>query len=311
MSISIHIPFYNPNPQKKEGFRQLTRFDFLKENIENLKKLSIKNDIFIHTHNNYLDDKKLEAQIITHKINEKDLEKGHLTWLSRPLMEKQKNDYDFFMYLEHDIGFSEKNLQYFLEHQDQLSEKKFHLGYLIYEQNHKDHKKYCIHLTNKLTKFIKIDKQIFFLNDVENYCCFWIYNKKIFNNFVKTKWWSFEKKLTNFRHHYGITERSSLGYHALNINYFRATLLPQVNNKLDPNCFVEHMTNNYFDKFSDIDKLEYDDIRGACKFDIENLHEENLNQKEIKDNLYLRKVIKIILWKFRILNRVVKKLFKC
>ena len=168
MSISIHIPFYNPNPQKKEGFRQLTRFDFLKENIENLKKLSIKNDIFIHTHNNYLDDKKLEAQIITHKINEKDLEKGHLTWLSRPFMEKQKNDYDFFMYLEHDIGFSEKNLQYFLEHQDQLSEKKFHLGYLIYEQNHKDHKKYCIHLTNKLTKFIKIDKQIFFyLKDLD------------------------------------------------------------------------------------------------------------------------------------------------
>ena len=45
MSISIHIPFYNPNPQKKEGYRQLTRFEFLKENIENLKNLSIKNDI--------------------------------------------------------------------------------------------------------------------------------------------------------------------------------------------------------------------------------------------------------------------------
>ena len=94
MSISIHIPFYNPNPQKKEGFRQLTRFDFLKENIENLKKLSIKSDIFVHTHNNFLDDKKLEAQIINHEISESNLEKGHLTWLSRPLMEKQKDDYD-------------------------------------------------------------------------------------------------------------------------------------------------------------------------------------------------------------------------
>ena len=31
MSISIHIPFYNPNSQKKEGYRQLTRFDFLKD----------------------------------------------------------------------------------------------------------------------------------------------------------------------------------------------------------------------------------------------------------------------------------------
>ena len=57
MSISIHIPFYNPNPQKKEGYRQLTRFDFLKENIDNLKKLSVKTNIFVHTHNNFLEDK--------------------------------------------------------------------------------------------------------------------------------------------------------------------------------------------------------------------------------------------------------------
>ena len=34
MSISIHMPFYNPNPQKKEGYGQLTRFEFLKENKE-------------------------------------------------------------------------------------------------------------------------------------------------------------------------------------------------------------------------------------------------------------------------------------
>ena len=80
MSISIHIPFYNPN-QKKEGYRQLTRFDFLKENIENLKNYQL-NIIFIHTHNNYLNDKNLDAEIINHKINDEDLKKGYLTWLS-------------------------------------------------------------------------------------------------------------------------------------------------------------------------------------------------------------------------------------
>ena len=41
MSISIHIPFYNPNPEKKEGYRNLRRFDYLKENIDNLKNLSL------------------------------------------------------------------------------------------------------------------------------------------------------------------------------------------------------------------------------------------------------------------------------
>ena len=39
MSISIHIPFYNPISDKKEGSRQLTRSDYLRENVENLKKM--------------------------------------------------------------------------------------------------------------------------------------------------------------------------------------------------------------------------------------------------------------------------------
>ena len=111
MSISIHIPFYNPNPEKKEGHRNLRRFDYLKENIENLKTLSIKNDIFVHTHNEFLDDKKLDARIIKHQINDNDLDKGYLTWKCRSLMEEQKNDYENFCYLEHDIKFSEDNLQ--------------------------------------------------------------------------------------------------------------------------------------------------------------------------------------------------------
>ena len=70
MSISIHIPFYNPNPEKKEGYRNLRRFDYLEENVINLKTLSIKNDIFIHTHNDFLDDKNLNAKIIKHQISD-------------------------------------------------------------------------------------------------------------------------------------------------------------------------------------------------------------------------------------------------
>ena len=73
MSISIHIPFYNPNPEKKEGYRNLRRFDYLEENVINLKTLSIKNDIFIHTHNDFLDDKNINAKIIKHQISDSDL----------------------------------------------------------------------------------------------------------------------------------------------------------------------------------------------------------------------------------------------
>ena len=159
MSISIHIPFYNPNPEKKEGFRNLRRFDYLKENILNLKSLSIKNDIFIHTHNDFLDDKNLEVKIIKHKIDEDNLNKGYLTWLCRSLMEKQKNDYEYFMYLEHDIKFSENNLKYLQKYQETLAQKSFHLGFLIYEKNNSDNQNYSIHIVKKLDSYLEINSQ--------------------------------------------------------------------------------------------------------------------------------------------------------
>lgn len=306
MSISIHIPFYNPNPQKKEGFRQLRRFDYLEENIKNLKKLSIKNDIYIHTHNNFLYDKNLDAEVVNHNINSNDLEKGYLTWLSRPMMEKQKDDYEYFMYLEHDIKFTENNLKYMLQYQNNLNQKKFNLGFLVYEKNHNDNKRYCIHLTKKLKNFMNIESKKFFINDFENYCCFWIYNKRVFKDFVKTEWWSFKKKPSNFRHYYGTTERSSIGYHALNINYFKTTLLPELNDKPDPDCFVEHMTNNYFEKFSDLEKIHYSDIRGICKFDNESVFEEKIKQKKTGDFFYFINFFKLFLWKFRFLTRLIR-----
>ena len=300
MSISIHIPFYNPNPEKKEGHRNLRRFDYLKENIENLKTLSIKNDIFVHTHNEFLDDKKLDARIIKHQINDNDLDKGFLTWKCRSLMEEQKNDYEYFCYLEHDIKFSEDNLQYWLKYQDQLDKKNYHLGFLIYERNNSDNKNYSIHIVRKLNKYLNIEGKKFVINDLENYCCFWIYNKDQFHKFLTSKWWSFKKRAHNFRHNYGVTERSSIGFHSFNMNYFKATLIPEVDNQPDPNCFIEHMTNNYYEKFSEFKNQNYMDIRGVCTLKINEIFEE---LKEVRDNFYLIKLLKLIKWKFRFISR--------
>jgi len=307
MSISIHIPFYNPNPEKKEGYRNLTRFDYLKENILNLKKLSLPTDIFIHTHNNFLNDKELDANIINHQINNEDLEKGYLTWLTRPEMQKQKDSYNYFMYLEHDIKFTEKNLQYYLKFQKNLSSKKFNLGFLIYEKNNKDNQNYSIHITERLKNFVCIDSQKFFINDLENYCCFWIYNQKQFKDFIGSKWWNFKKKVHNFRHNYGITERSSIGFNALNINYFIATLLPEINKQTDPDCFVEHMTNNYYDKFSGLKSQNFKDIRGVCTIKINEVIYENKIKEKTIIILYLEQFLKTLFWKLRFLSRLFKK----
>ena len=307
MSISIHIPFYNPNPEKKEGYRNLTRFDYLKENILNLKKLSLPTDIFIHTHNNFLNDKELDANIINHQITDDDLEKGYLTWLTRPEMQKQKDSYNYFMYLEHDIKFTEKNLQYYLKFQKNLSSKKFNLGFLIYEKNNKDNQNYSIHITERLKNFVCIDSQKFFINDLENYCCFWIYDQKQFKDFIGSKWWNFKKKVHNFRHNYGITERSSIGFNALNINYFIATLLPEINNQTDPDCFIEHMTNNYYDKFSELKSQNFKDIRGVCTIKINEVIYENKIKEKTIIILYLEQFLKTLFWKLRFLSRLFKK----
>ncbi len=307
MSISIHIPFYNPNPEKKEGYRNLTRFDYLKENILNLKKLSLPSDIFIHTHNNFLNDKELDANIINHQINNDDLEKGYLTWLTRPEMQKQKDSYNYFMYLEHDIKFTEKNLQYYLKFQKNLSSKKFNLGFLIYEKNNKDNQNYSIHITERLKNFVCIDSQKFFINDLENYCCFWIYDQKQFKDFIGSKWWNFKKKVHNFRHNYGITERSSIGFNAYNINYFIATLLPEINNQTDPDCFIEHMTNNYYDKFSELKSQNFKDIRGVCTIKINEVIYENKIKEKTIIILYLEQFLKTLFWKLRFLSRLFKK----
>ncbi len=300
MSISIHIPFYNPNPEKKEGHRNLRRFDYLKENIENLKTLSIKNDIFVHTHNEFLDDKKLDARIIKHQINDNDLDKGYLTWKCRSLMEKQKNDYEYFCYLEHDIKFSEVNLQYWLKYQDQLDKRNYHVGFLIYEKNNSDNQNYSIHIVRKLNKYLNIEGKKFVINDLENYCCFWIYNKDQFHKFLRSEWWSFKKRAHNFRHNYGITERSSIGFHSFNMNYFKATLIPEIDNKPDPNCFIEHMTNNYYEKFSEFKNQNYMDIRGVCTLKINEIFGD---LKEVKDNFYFMKLLKLLIWKLRFITR--------
>ena len=178
---------------------------------------------------------------------------------------------------------------------------------MIYEKNHTDNLNYCIHVAKQFDKFYNIEKQKYFINDFENYCCFWLYNKKIFNDFLSSKFWSFKNKLTNFRHNYGITERSALGLHALNVIYFKATLIPETNSKVDPDCFIEHITNNYFDRFLDENKKKFNDIRGVCKFHTNEIISEDKNQKQTKNNFYVIKFFKNLFWKFRFITRLIKK----
>lgn len=304
MSICIHIPFYNPEPEKPEGFRKLTRYDYLEENINNLKGLSSQVDIFVHTHNNFLDNKDLSAKVIKHEIDKSDLGKGYLTWQTRKDMSQYLNSYNYFLYLEHDIKFTKSNFEYWKEYNNFFNKKKINLGFLIYENNHEDNSKYSIHLSKKFDKILKIDDQEFLINDIENYCCFWIYDQRTFSHFVKSKWWQLENDLHNYRHKYGNTEKAAIGLHALNINYFKGTLIPLINGKIDPRCFIEHLTNNYFYMFKD-EKFLYSDIRAACRFEINNLISDKIKIKFFNTIPKLNR-LNIISWQFRFLKKFLR-----
>ena len=315
MSITVHIPFYNPEPFKKEGFKQLTRYDYLLENINNLKSLSLKVDIYIHTHNNFLNNKKLNAEIIIHELRDFELNKGYLTWKVRSLMKEQINKYDYFIYLEHDIKFSEPNFQYWLENKNKISNYKLNLGFIIYEKSNDKYENFAVHIMKKFSRYIEIKKQKYFLNDLDNYCCFWIYDKNDFKNFINSKWWDFKKKLTNYRHYYGVTETSALGLHAFNIGYFKATVIPEMKNQLDERCFVEHITNNYLYKnnhSSEIKKIKKNNygVENACKYRLNELLSDKSKQKKV-DILYkISSLFNQMSWKFRIFKRLYKSILK-
>ena len=63
------------------------------------------------------------------------------------------------------------------------------------------------------------------------------------------------------------------------------------------------MTNNYYEKFPDLDKKDYFDIRGACKFQIDEIIIDKENRKKMSDNFILNKLIKNLFWKLRFITR--------
>ena len=87
------------------------------------------------------------------------------------------------------------------------------------------------------------------------------------------------------------------------MDYFKATLIPEENNQPHPDSFIEHITNNYYEKFPELDKKDYFDIRGACKFQINEIIIDSEKRKKMADNFILKKLIKNLFWKFRFITR--------
>jgi len=234
MKIAVHITsFYGDNYKE--------RIIFLKKIIKNYQIISKKIDIFIHTNkvSKILESK--NVKLILHDLENKN--PFYLSWLSRPMMEKQKDKYDCFIYSEDDILFSKKNFEYWLKYKEICLKNNHNLGFIRIEK--KNEEIFSTDLIKKINYFLKINNKVFAVNDVNSYCAFWIYDKKEFIKFTQSKFWNFTWKGKNIHAFYGIREMSAIGWHGKNMSRYKHTLIPMTKNKLDRDSYILHLTNNH------------------------------------------------------------------
>ena len=73
----------------------------------------------------------------------------------------------------------------------------------------------------------------------------WIYDKKELSKFINTKFWKFKWKGKNIYAFYGIREMSAIGWHGKNMQRYKATIIPLLKKKLNPGCYIKHLSNNH------------------------------------------------------------------
>ena len=238
--ISVHIPLYLKKPYNK---RKLKNFNKV---CKSLLSLSNKSQIFVHT------NKKLKSKNKKIKYFYYNFKKDHpfkLTWYCRNLMKSQKNDFDIFIYCEDDILFNKKNFYYWLKHKNICIKNNYNLGFLRFEINKKDKNFYSTDQVEQSSKYLNLSKKKYLVLANSN-CSFWMYDKKEFNDFIKTKFYNFNWRWISISNILLIREMAAVGWHGenmngLSMNRYKATVVPFKNNKLDDGSLIRHLSDNY------------------------------------------------------------------
>ncbi len=247
--IAAHITF----------FYDKKRLRYLKEVVANLLEIDADLHIFIYTNKEFTNFQKFKnVKLLVYSYTSKGVKfpyksifnklgiksmihPYYLTWENRKIVEKEIDNYDIQIYLEDDIKFTKDNLNYWLEHNETVSEKGYNLGFLRVEFDGEE--KFMSDLDKPLINIITIDKKKYILNDINPYCGFWIYSKEELNAFVKSKEWRFKFK------NYGKREKSAIGWHGTGMDKYKGTIIPltEENNRYvtKNDCTVHHLPNSY------------------------------------------------------------------
>lgn len=234
--IAIHISHYISDISKK---------NYLQKIFKNFRKFNTNNYFFIHSNINLRSKNQKKIKYIFHNLKNED--PRYLTWKSRKLMEKQKNNFDYFIYMEDDISFTRKNFEYWLRYSKECIDNKFNLGFLRYEKDERGNL-WSSDLSYKLNKYVILKKKKYIVNDVNPYCAFWIYNKSEFNKFIKTNIWKFNWKKKSAFAFYNIQEMSAVGWHGLNMERYLASIIPISSKLPNTGSMIHHMSNIHVKK---------------------------------------------------------------
>ncbi len=233
MKITKHISFYYIEKRKS----------YVNKIICETNKYKFTTDLYIHTNSITLKTEDLNEytngsiNIIYHDLS--NINPFYLTWKCRNLLKEQANDYDIYIYIEDDILIPFDAILYWLKYNKNLIINNYNLGFLRIETN--DNEEYVTDLPGqKLYSTINLDNIDYCINNVNPYCAMWIYSKEEFNTFVNSKYYDI-----NTIYGYGIREKSAIGLHGISNYWYKGTLIPLINNKLNSNCKIYHLPNNY------------------------------------------------------------------
>lgn len=241
MKMAKHICFH---------YRE-DRLKYLKVVIDCTREYEHETDIFIHTNIRPRDlAKKLNDYGIKSGNNNIDIV-GHdmknehgffLTWKPRKLIKQQleENAYCTYMYQEDDIEVTNKTIEYWSCHYENLINRNINLGFIRTEINDLTGVEYWTDSTRHNIRNNIIQNNL--LKTDIYYCAFWIYCKKYA-----------QKLIDNIKQPSDLNilrEKAAVGLNTFAIDssepkFFEKTCIALSGNHIDNRCKVRHLPNNY------------------------------------------------------------------
>ncbi|MBZ9729735.1 hypothetical protein LB467_08535 [Salegentibacter sp. JZCK2] len=234
---------------------------YLKKVIEALLEIDSRIDIYIYTNKKillYKNIPNINLKIFTYRkslisrFSKKSfldkigikwfIHPFYLAWENRNYIERMVDDYDIQIYLEDDIEFKKENFEYWLKFNKKALSNNYKLGFFRHEIDKKN-RRLLTDVTRPLTEIIELEGQKFLLNRHNPYCGFWIMDKKELKAFIKSPEWKLEFDA------YGIREKAAIGWHGKNMNRYKGTIVPLLEDTegyITPHeATVHHLPNNY------------------------------------------------------------------